>query len=162
VVHKKHSEGAVPEDISDAINSNLDKVSQFARREDAKRSVLQGAIERVSVFFGKPRFLIGFVVACVAWIVIDFALHRAGYDYFDAPPFSLLQGVVTFVGVLIAMAVLVRQNRLAKVEEDRAHLELQINLLAEQKTTKIIMSFPLFFVFQGSNIRPPDSSPAES
>jgi len=62
-----------------------------------------------------------------------------GYRYFDEPPFSLLQGVVTFIGVLITMAVLIRQNRLPRVEEDRAHLELQINLLAEQKTTKIIM-----------------------
>ena len=45
---------------------------------------------------------------------------------------------MTFIGVLITMAVLVRQNRLAQVEESRAHLELQVNLLAEQKTTKII------------------------
>jgi hypothetical protein len=28
---------------------------------------------------------------------------------------------------------------LARIEEDRTHLQLQINLLAEQKTTKIIM-----------------------
>ncbi|MDR5777420.1 DUF1003 domain-containing protein [Caballeronia sp. LZ003] len=66
-------------------------------------------------------------------------MHHLGYRYFDEPPFSLLQGIITFIGVLITMAVLIRQNRLARVEEDRAHLELQINLLAEQKTTKIIM-----------------------
>ena len=36
------------------------------------------------------------------------------------------------------MAVLVRQNRLARAEDDRAHLELQVNLLAEQKATHII------------------------
>jgi len=27
---------------------------------------------------------------------------------------------------------------------------------------EVVLSFPLFFVFQGSNIMPPDSSPAES
>ena len=57
-----------------------------------------------------------------------------GYRYFDEPPFSLLQAIVAFNGVLITIAVLIRQNRLARVEEDRAHLELHINLLAEQKT----------------------------
>jgi len=62
-----------------------------------------------------------------------------GYLYFDESPFSLLQGIVIFNSVLITMAVLIRKNRLARVEEDRAHLELHINLLAEQKTTKIIM-----------------------
>jgi len=36
------------------------------------------------------------------------------------------------------IVVLVKQNRLAKMEERRAHLELQVNLLTEQKATKII------------------------
>jgi uncharacterized membrane protein len=112
--------------ISEAIHENLEKVSQFAQREDAKRTVLQRAIERVSVFFGEPRFLLTFLCASLAWIISDVFLHHMGYRYFDEPPFSLLQGIVTFIGM-------------ARVEEDRAHLELQINLLAEQKTTKIIM-----------------------
>ena len=34
--------------------------------------------------------------------------------------------------------VLIKQSRLAKLEEQRAHLDLQVNLLTEQKTTKII------------------------
>lgn len=138
MTHQQNSDQRSSE-VSDAIDSNVAKVSEFARREGAKRTLVQRVIERVSVFFGEPAFLIGFLAACVAWIAADSALHRAGYGYFDPPPFSLLQGIVTFVGVLIAMAVLVRQNRLARVEEDRAHLELQINLLAEQKATKIIM-----------------------
>ena len=125
--------------ISDAIHENLNKVSQFAQREEEKRTAVQRAIEHVSVFFGDPRFLLTFLCASVAWIVSDLFLHHVGYHYFDEPPFSLLQGIVTFIGVLITMAVLIRQNRLARVEEERAHLELQINLLAEQKTTKIIM-----------------------
>jgi uncharacterized membrane protein len=136
---KKVTQSDTQARISDAIDGNLEKVSEFARREDAKRTPVQRAIERVSVFFGRPAFLLGFVAACIAWVVIDMLVHRMGYSYFDAPPFSLLQGIITFIGVLITMAVLIRQNRLAKVEEDRAHLELQINLLAEQKTTKIIM-----------------------
>jgi len=36
------------------------------------------------------------------------------------------------------IVVLVKQNRLAKMEERRTHLELQVNLLTEQKATKII------------------------
>ncbi|QIE29620.1 DUF1003 domain-containing protein [Caballeronia sp. SBC2] len=95
--------------MSEAIHANLEKVSQFARREDAKRTASQRAIERVSVFFGEPRFLLTFLCASVAWIVSDVFLHHMGYRYFDEPPFSLLQGIVTFVGVLITMAVLIRQ-----------------------------------------------------
>jgi uncharacterized membrane protein len=34
--------------------------------------------------------------------------------------------------------VLIRQNRMAQVAEHRAHLDLQINLLTEQKVTKLL------------------------
>lgn len=37
--------------------------------------------------------------------------------------------------------VLIRQERLAKLEERREHLDLQVNLLTEQKTTKLIHLF---------------------
>jgi uncharacterized membrane protein len=131
-----------PEDqngnVSEAIHENLDKISGFAKREEARLTPLQRSIERISLFFSEPRFLLTFVCACAVWIVSDVAAHRMGYPYFDAPPFSLLQGAVTFIGVLITMAVLVRQNRLARAEDDRAHLEFQVNLLAEQKATQII------------------------
>ena len=43
------------------------------------------------------------------------------------------------MGALVTTTVvLITQNRLAKLEERRAHLELQINLLTEQKVTKLI------------------------
>ena len=96
-------------------------------------------IERISLFFGSTGFFLTFIGCNVIWIAVNVAWHHLGHPYFDAPPFPILQGCVTYVGVLITMAVLIRQNRLARVEESRAHLELQVNLLAEQKTTKIIM-----------------------
>ena len=43
------------ENISEAIHENLDKVAQFAQREDAKRTKLQRSIEAVSVFFLENR-----------------------------------------------------------------------------------------------------------
>lgn len=125
--------------VPEAIQSNIEKVEEFERRADKKRTPVQRLIERVSVLFSSTRFLIYFVGITVAWIVLDLAWHWSGHRYFDEPPFPILQGIVTYIGVLITMAVLVRQNRLAQVAESRAHLELQVNLLSEQKATKIIM-----------------------
>lgn len=127
------------EGVSDAVQTNLEKVTEFQKREDEKRSYAQRVIERASMSFGSPRFLMFFMTFTLAWIISDLLWHFAGHAYFDEPPFPILQGFITFLGVLITMAVLVRQNRLAQVEEARAHLELQVNLLAEQKATKIIM-----------------------
>lgn len=137
----KHSEFAETEQerVSDAIQTNLEKVKQFEKRQDEKRSHLQKAIEHVSVFFGSPVFLLYFLMISASWIILDLIWHFTGHPYFDEPPFPILLSIVTYIGVLITITILIRQDRLAQVEEARGHLELQVNLLAEQKTTKIIM-----------------------
>jgi uncharacterized membrane protein len=59
------------DDISEAIHENLDKVSGYAKREEAKLTPLQRSIERISLFFSEPRFLLTFVFECAALIVSD-------------------------------------------------------------------------------------------
>jgi len=49
-----------------------------------------------------------------------------------------LQGFMSSNALLLTVAVLIRQNRMARMAEHRAHLDLQINLLTEQKVTKIL------------------------
>jgi uncharacterized membrane protein len=73
-----------------------------------------------------------------AWIVLNLVLVRRGAHAFDPPPFAWLQGFLTFVAMLTATVVLVAQNRQTQLAEQRAHLDLQINLLTEQKVTKVI------------------------
>ena len=40
--------------------------------------------------------------------------------------------------LLTTTIILIRQNRLAKLEEQRAHLDLKVTLLTEQKAAKLI------------------------
>jgi uncharacterized membrane protein len=57
---------------------------------------------------------------------------------FDPPPFFWLQGIVGLGALLTATAVLTKQNRLAKLAEQREHLDLKVTLLTEQKAAKLI------------------------
>ena len=63
---------------------------------------------------------------------------HAGWRSVDPPPFFWLQGLVSCNALLLTVAVLIRQNRMAQAGEHRSHLDLQINLLSEQKVTKIL------------------------
>lgn len=56
----------------------------------------------------------------------------------EPPPYFWLQGMVSLNALLLTVAVLIRQNRMSEHAEHRAHLDLQINLLTEQKVTKIL------------------------
>jgi uncharacterized membrane protein len=117
---------------------NLEILSQFQDGEEAKISGLQLAIERISRMFGSPAFFALALVFIVAWVAVNAWGDHQGWRHVDMPPFMWLQAVVSFIVLLLTVAVLIRQNRMSQVAEHRAHLDLQINLLTEQKVTKIL------------------------
>jgi uncharacterized membrane protein len=135
---------AMPTDKTSATNlpsstkENLELLSRFKDGEEAQISGLQLAIERISRFFGSPAYFAFAVVFIALWIAVNAFGWRHGWRHVDAPPFFWLQGWVSSNALLLTVAVLIRQNRMAQVAEHRAHLDLQINLLTEQKVTKTL------------------------
>lgn len=122
----------------DQVGQNIETILAFYTREEQKISRSQRALENISSFLGQPFFL-GLILLFVAlWLLANIFPLQAGLAVFDPAPFHLLQGVVGLGALLTSTVVLIKQNRLAKLEEQRSHLELQVNLLTEQKATKII------------------------
>jgi uncharacterized membrane protein len=122
----------------DPINQNIDTILAFYAREEQKISRSQRALENVSAFVGRPVYLGSVLLFVALWILVNVLARRLGLPQFDPAPFFWLQGIVSLGALLTATVVLVKQNRSAKLEELRAHLDLQVNLLTEQKTTKLI------------------------
>jgi uncharacterized membrane protein len=130
--------GAPFEAERDQISQNIEAVLAFYAREEQKISRSQRILERVSNFIGQPVFL-GFILLFVAfWMLANALLGQIGMAEFDPAPFFWLQGIVGLGALLTATAVLTRQNRLAKLAEQRAHLDLKVTLLTEQKAAKLI------------------------
>jgi uncharacterized membrane protein len=95
-------------------------------------------IARMSAAIGHPLFLVCVVVLVVSWIALNVAAQLIGLHPADAPPFSWLQGALSLSALLMTTIVLITQNRQGHHIEQRGRLDLQINLLAEQKITKLI------------------------
>ncbi len=122
----------------DQISQNIEAVLEFYAREEQKISRSQRILERISGFVGEPVFL-GFILLFVAlWMLANALLRQFGMAEFDMAPYFWLQGIVGLGALLTATAVLSKQNRLAKLEEQRAHLDLKVTLLTEQKVAKLI------------------------
>ena len=66
------------------------------------------------------------------------AAHMMGMEEIDPAPFFWLQGALTLAALLTTTIVLIKQNRLVQLEEQRAHLDLKVTLLTEQKAAKMI------------------------
>ncbi|MGH7320536.1 MAG: DUF1003 domain-containing protein, partial [Candidatus Rokuibacteriota bacterium] len=69
-----------------------------------------------------------------AWIIANAGLIP-GVPTFDPFPFSFLTLVVSLEAIFLTIFVLISQSRMTRQADHRAHLDLQINLLAEQEAT---------------------------
>ncbi|HEV2979477.1 MAG TPA: DUF1003 domain-containing protein [Casimicrobiaceae bacterium] len=124
----------VPEHIS----QNIDSIWTFYHREEQKISDSRRLLETVGGFMGRPFYLACVLCFVVLWLLANTLGVRLGFQPLDPPPFSWLQGIVSLGALLTTTVVLITQNREADLEEQRLELELQVNLLTEQKTTKLI------------------------
>ena len=80
----------------------------------------------------------GIVAFAVLWIGANLFADELGREGFDEPPFFWLQGIITFNAFLTTTTVLIRQNRMAHLADQHTHLDLQLSLLTENKTSKVI------------------------
>jgi uncharacterized membrane protein len=126
------------ERLPSSAKGNLELLERFKDGEDAQISKVQQRIERISRFFGSPAYFAFALGLIIGWVALNGWGAHAGWRYVDPPPFFWLQGLVSSNALLLTVAVLIRQNRMAQAAEHRSHLDLQINLLSEQKVTKIL------------------------
>lgn len=120
------------------ITENIAAVLEFYTREDQKISRSQRIVERISLLAGQPVFLAFILLLVAAWMLANVVLRQMGMRDFDPAPFFGLQGILGLGALLTATIVLIKQNRAARLAEQRAHLDLKVMLLTEQKTAKLI------------------------
>jgi uncharacterized membrane protein len=127
-----------PGSLSAQVSSNIRSIAEFHDREHGKLSDSDRRIDRVGDVIGRPLYLAGLLSLVLLWIGGNLLARHLGATPFEQPPFSALQGVLTFAALLTTTVVLIAQNRLARTETQRSQLDLQVNLLTEQKVTKLI------------------------
>ena len=130
--------GLSTESEQDQISQNIEAVLNFYSREDQKISRSQRILERISLVIGKPAYLGFILLSVLLWMTVNILLRRMGRTAFDPPPFSWLQGLIGLGALFTAAVVLAKQNRFSKLAEQRAHLDLKVTLLTEQKAAKLI------------------------
>jgi uncharacterized membrane protein len=131
-------DNAPREELPPSVNENIGTIAEFYARHEQQMSWPQTVVEKISLFLGSPGYVAGSVVFVVCWIVANLVAPDYGFAQADEPPFFWLQGIVALNAFIISTTVLIRQHRMAKLAEHHAHLDLQVNLLAEEKSSKII------------------------
>jgi uncharacterized membrane protein len=116
---------------------NVRRVSQLERDALETRSLAERISDDLTKAVGSITSITLHAFSFVAWILIN-TEFIPGVPPFDPFPFGVLTLIVSTEGVLLAIIILISQNRMIRQADRRAHLDLQIGLLAEQETTMIL------------------------
>jgi uncharacterized membrane protein len=120
-------------DTPSQARSNIDAILLLEKEDEQELALHHRIFHAVGWFFGTTYFVAAQCVAVFLWVALNsFVSHQA----IDPYPFPLLATFLSLEAVLLTSCVLIRQNSISRTSERRNHLELQINLLAEQEATR--------------------------
>lgn len=117
-------------------------------KADAKRTFMEKLADAMTANFGSNTFLWFNVVLFTAWLLIN--TNKIGFiPVFDPSPFNLLTNIVSLEAIILAIFVLISQNRTAKVDDLREETHLQLNLISEKEVTKLMKMVAMLLEKQG-------------
>jgi uncharacterized membrane protein len=130
----KSQAGEAP--VAGVVDRNI--AALVRRRQQQKISTgLQDRIaDAITRFAGSMRFVYLHLLISGGWIVINLGWVPMVHA-FD-PTFVVLAMVASVEAIFISTFVMISQNRMAALADQRADLDLQISLLGEHEITKIM------------------------
>jgi hypothetical protein len=81
---------------------------------------------------------LGLAIVVAVWMTLNLLAGPLGYRAPDPPPFSCLEGAVSLASLYIVVLILATQRREDQLTQRREQLTLELAILSEQKTAKII------------------------
>ena len=120
-----------------AAQENILAVAKLEQEFLAQRTLLERIADAIAGFVGSMPFVCLHLLWFAGWVAVNLGWLPV-VKPFDPWPFILLALIVSCEGVLLSTFVLMKQNRMSLAADKRAHLNLQIDLLAEKEITKIL------------------------
>jgi len=162
------------------LQRNVSAIAEMQHRETSQRTFQDHIAAALTDFSGSMAFVYIHALWFAIWFVLNLGIfHIPGITGFDPYPFGLLTLIVSLEAIFLSTFVLIAQNNLSAVSDKRAELDLHVNLLAEQKSAKILelldkigdrenhplmglLDIVTIFVrdYEGRNVEMPDAEPS--
>jgi uncharacterized membrane protein len=135
----------------------VELLAELERRSVGHESPGERAAGAIVKVVGTPTCALLHGLLIASWAVVNVGLV-AGIEPFDPFPFGILTLFVSAEGVLLAIFILISQNRMSRADEQRSRLGIHISTLAERETTKILQLLRELHVHAGLGSEPdPDA-----
>ena len=121
----------LPPHIEDTVRA----IAGLQADHDRRASPVQRVVGRMVHLIGRPRFVGLLTAVLIAWLGLNAVL---GARAFDRPPYPLLIDAGEILGLYITVLILVTQRHEDQLTQLREQLTLELAILSEQKSAKII------------------------
>lgn len=120
---------------SRVLDRNVRALVEREAEESRAKTSGERIADTIASFAGSMPSLYVHLIILILWVVIN--MDWVPWPRFD-PSFSLIGTVASIEAIFLATLVLITQNRQADISETRSHLGLQVGLLSEHETTRVL------------------------
>jgi len=126
-----------PRTVKQLTQHNIETVAALETATQKNRTGVDRIADGIAAFCGSMAFVYVHVVWFGGWVLLNSGLVPK-HLHFDPFPFQFLTLTVSLEAIFLSAFILISQNRQSRVSDRRNHLDLQINLLAEQENSKMM------------------------
>ena len=112
---------------------NITEICDMEKKALERRTFSARIGDTIATKAGRMWFILLHLAWFAVWMVLNIKAH--GFDPF---PFPRLTMIVSLESIFLSLFILMSQNRSGIQADQRNHLDLQINLLAEDENTKML------------------------
>jgi uncharacterized membrane protein len=121
--------------LAEHVNASVDALTAFHREHYRSASRLQNLIDRITDRLGRPLVVVTLICAILLWTAGT--VFTTG-GRVDQPGFAWLELAGTLAALLVSILILVTQRREDQLAARREQLTLELALIADKKTAKLI------------------------
>lgn len=140
----------LPADQGELVSSRH-LIQSFKLKADEKRTASEKFADWMTENVGSMKFLTLNVIWFAVWIMLNLGMIP-GVVPFDPFPFGLLTMIVSLEAIILAIFVLISQNRAEKIDEIRQEVDLQVDMITEEEITKLLKLVTLLLAKQGIDL----------
>lgn len=126
------------DDLEDHVAESVAAIARVHQEHVEMASGLERGLDRVNALITRPGFAVGLTAALAAGIAVAAWGATDWRAPTETPLFAWIELAATLSALLIAVLILSTQRRQDALAEKRAVLTLELALLSERKTGKII------------------------
>jgi uncharacterized membrane protein len=122
--------------VNRAIERYIRTIVHMRLKAARERTPEQRLADTITSFSGRMAFVYMHIVWFSVWILLNSGLFNI--KPFDPFPYGLLTMIVSLEAIFLSTFVLISQNRMGELSEQRADLDLHIDLLTEYELTRVL------------------------